>query len=289
MALNNQEAKILVGTKDAYITSTTSQSGTGTAVTSQTVNFVDVGIKLYVTPTVNRDGFVTMKIRPEISSSERTSITSEGQITQVPIVTTSEAETAVMVKDGVTIIIGGLKKEEKTKTVKKIPLVGDIPLLGSFFKSISNEVKKTELVILLTPHIMAGDSPFTDFSEIQPKEGLIASMVKGDIVTKKISAPTVKEEISPQERISNYYRDLGEKIQEFAGLHSPQDERGQVWLSFVVSAKGKLIREPEVINTTNPSLVPFAIKAVKEASPFPAFPEDLKKTEEALSINVTYE
>ncbi|MFH1355012.1 MAG: secretin N-terminal domain-containing protein, partial [Candidatus Omnitrophota bacterium] len=97
MALNNQEAKILVGTKDAYITSTTSLSGDNT-VTSQSVNFVDVGIKLFVTPTINSDGFVTMKIKPEVSSATRTDITSEGQITQIPIVTTSETETTVMIK-----------------------------------------------------------------------------------------------------------------------------------------------------------------------------------------------
>ncbi len=92
MVLNNQEAKIHVGTKEAYITSATSQTGE-TAITSQSVNFVDVGIKLFVTPSINRDGFVTMKIRPEISSAKRTDLTSEGKITQVPIVTTSESET----------------------------------------------------------------------------------------------------------------------------------------------------------------------------------------------------
>ncbi|MBU1125388.1 MAG: hypothetical protein KKC84_05140, partial [Candidatus Omnitrophica bacterium] len=140
MALNNQEAKILIGTKDAYITSTTSQAAGSTTVTSQQVNFVDVGIKLYVTPTINKDGFVTMKIKPEISSSTRTNITSEGQITQIPIVTTSESETTVMVKDGVTVIIGGLRKDQRTKTVRKVPILGDMPGVGFFFRSTSDEV-----------------------------------------------------------------------------------------------------------------------------------------------------
>jgi general secretion pathway protein D len=122
MALNNQEAKILVGTKEAYITSTTSQAGSGSTVTSQTVNFVDVGIKLFVTPTINRDDFVTIKIRPEISSATRTNITSEGQVTQIPIVTTSEAETTIMVKNGTTIMIAGLKKDKREKEVRKVPV-----------------------------------------------------------------------------------------------------------------------------------------------------------------------
>ncbi|MDD2703242.1 MAG: secretin N-terminal domain-containing protein, partial [Candidatus Omnitrophica bacterium] len=181
MALNNQDAKILVGTKDAYITSTTSLSGDST-VTSQSVNFVDVGIKLYVTPTINRDGFVTMKIKPEISSAQRTDLTSEGKITQVPIVTTSESETTVMVKDGVTILIGGLKKDQREKNVKKIPVLGDIPLLGFLFRSTSDEVSKTELVILLTPHLITGEASFISFSDVKPADGVILEMHDGQII-----------------------------------------------------------------------------------------------------------
>ncbi len=182
MALNNQDAKILVGTKDAYITSATSLSGDST-VTSQSVNFVDVGIKLYVTPTINREGFVTMKIKPEISSAQRTDITSEGKITQVPIVSTSESETTVMVKDGVTILIGGLKKDQREKTVKKIPVLGDIPLAGFFFRSTSDEVSRTELVILLTPHIVSGEVSLTGFSDPKPADGVVLDMYNGQIIT----------------------------------------------------------------------------------------------------------
>lgn len=156
MALNNQEAKILVGTKEAYITSSVSQSG-DSAVTAQTVNFVDTGIKLYVTPQINREGFVSMRIRPEISSAERQTLLSDGKETQIPIVTTSEAETTIMVKDGVTVVIGGLRKDEKVRVEKRVPFLGDIPLLGVFFRSLSNEVSKTDLVILLTPRIITGE------------------------------------------------------------------------------------------------------------------------------------
>ena len=169
MVLNNQEAKILVGTKEAYITSTVTQNS-GSAVTSQSVNFVDVGIKLYVTPTVNRDGFITMKIRPEISSSKRTDITSEGQVTQIPIVTTSESETTIMVKNNATIIIAGLKKDRKEKEVKKIPLLGDIPLLGFFFRNTRDEAIQTELVIFITPRIVTGEENIPYDSLTQDKD-----------------------------------------------------------------------------------------------------------------------
>ena len=291
MALNNQEAKILVGTKDAYITSTTSQAGEST-VTSQTVNFVDVGIKLYVTPTINRDGFVTMKIRPEISSAERTSITSEGKITQIPIVTTSETETTVMVKDGITIIIGGLKKDERYKTVKKIPLIGDVPLLGFFFRSTSDEIKKTELVILLTPHIVSGENAYTDFSEIKPTDGVVAKMEKGEVITEKVSSSEQEETLGALGALSisglDYYRLLTHKINQSAKLNSPEGKKGEVSFNFSVSCDGNLIEEPKVLSASDSSLIPFAIKAIKDSSPFPVFPEGLKKTKEIFRITLEY-
>lgn len=184
MALNNEEARILVGTKDAYITSNISQTGE-TAVTSQTVNFVDVGIKLFVTPRVNNKGRVTMKIRPEVSSAERVTLLSEGQETQIPIVTTSEAETTIMVQDGVTVIIGGLRQDSHDKTVKKIPLLGDIPLLGYFFRSTSDEVTQTELVILLIPYIVDGTSSYTEAAQIRPRDGIVVRMENGQIVKER--------------------------------------------------------------------------------------------------------
>lgn len=282
MALNNQEAKILVGTKDAYITSATSQSGE-TAITSQSVNFVDVGIKLFVTPTINRDGFITMKIKPEVSSATRTSITSEGTVTQIPIVTTSEAETTVMIKDGLTIIIGGLQKEEKTREVKKVPILGDIPLLGIPFRSVSDELNKTELVILLTPHIISGENSFTDFSEIKPKEGAVARMEKGEIILEK----TVNS--LTEDSLYKYYNLITNKVMALALLDKPANEKGEIKLAFILAKNGYLIDAPYVSETNNENLTPFAVRAIKNASPFPPFPESLKKDKETFMVNLSYE
>lgn len=153
-AINNQEAKILVGTKEAYVTQTVTQ-GTSTTTTASAVTFIDVGVQLYVTPTINRDGFVTMKIRPEVSSVQRTLTTAAGD--EIPIVETTAAETKVMVKDGYTIIIGGLIKNESSDTNDKVPLLGDVPLLGAAFRRQTKRSTKSELVVFLTPHIMTGD------------------------------------------------------------------------------------------------------------------------------------
>jgi type II secretory pathway component GspD/PulD (secretin) len=187
MVLNNQEAKILVGTKDAYITSSVTQT-TGTAVTADTVNFVESGIKMFVTPTVNRDGFVTMKIKPEVSSAEVKSLISQDKKTDVPIITSSEAETTVMVKDGVTIIIGGLRRDRKLETVKKVPILGDLPGLRYFFSSTSIQIDKADLIILLTPHVMSGENSYTAFSEIKPRNGAVVDMRNGEIIEEKITA-----------------------------------------------------------------------------------------------------
>jgi type II secretory pathway component GspD/PulD (secretin) len=283
MAINNQEAKILVGTKDAYITSSTSQQG-DTAITAQTVNFVDVGIKLYVTPTISPQGFVTMKIRPEISSAEREDLISGGETTQVPIVTTSESETTVVVKDGVSIIIAGLQKDSREKTVRKIPLVGDLPLVGFFFRSTSDDVNKTELVILLTPHIMSGETPFTDFNQARPNQGALVRMVNGQLITEHINdSPAQAVNAGP------YYKLIMDRARTAAFAQRPADQKGLVKLAFVLSKDGNLVGEPRIIQGDNAALSTFALQAVKNAAPFPAFPGYLNKNEETFKINLSYE
>lgn len=154
-AVNNKEAKILVGSTEPYVTTTTTTPASGPTTTAESVNFIEVGVKLFVTPTIHNDGFITMKIKPEVSSVTSNLTTSNNNT--IPIVETSEAETTVMVKDGVSVVIGGLIKEETIKSTKKVPLLGDIPLLGFAFRSQSDSVSKTEIVIFLTPKIMTGD------------------------------------------------------------------------------------------------------------------------------------
>ncbi len=153
--INNKEAKILVGSTQPYITSTTITPASGPTTTSEAVNFIEVGVKLYVTPVVHNDGYITMQIKPEVSSVTGTVKTSNNNT--IPVVETSQAETTVLIKDGVTIVIGGLMKDEKVKTVNKFPLLGDLPVLGFIFRNTDDSVKKTELVIFLTPHIITGD------------------------------------------------------------------------------------------------------------------------------------
>lgn len=156
---NNQEATILVGERQAYVTGTTSQSGEST-ITSDTVEFIDVGVKLKVVPTINRDGFITMKIKPEVSEVVDTLTTgSEDEPRSIiPIVSTSEAETTIKVKDGTTLFIAGLRKNEAIDRREGIPFLQRIPLLGALLSNRDNDNHVTEIIIFITPYIITGET-----------------------------------------------------------------------------------------------------------------------------------
>lgn len=156
---NNQEAKIHVGERQAYITSTTTTGSTGQNTVAESVTFIDVGIELSVTPTINDDGFITMKIKPQISSVKERLETASGNF--IPIVDTSEAETTVMVKDKTSIVIAGLRKDEWTTTDERVPYFANVPLLGSIFRSGSKKKERTEVIVLLTPHLTGGEKLIT--------------------------------------------------------------------------------------------------------------------------------
>ena len=150
--MDKEEARIMVGTREAYVTQTQSQGET--TVTSENVEFIDVGVKLNVTPWINEDGMITMHIKPEVSSVPRMLTTSLGS--EIPIVETSEAETRVKVKDGRMIVIGGLLKEEKRKDMTAVPWASRLPVVGGLFRSRADLRQNTELVFLITPHIITG-------------------------------------------------------------------------------------------------------------------------------------
>jgi len=171
IAIHNQEANIMVGTREAYVTQAVTQ-GTTTSTTADSVTFIDVGVKLHVTPLINDDGFITMKIRPEVSqvSSTLTTYNADGTIrTQVPIVSTTNADTTVVVKDGNTVIIGGLMENLELNSTERMPWFSDIPLLGNAFKKIHKSADKTELVVFLTPHIISGDQEKNDWDRKEIK------------------------------------------------------------------------------------------------------------------------
>ena len=164
---DKEDAMILVGAKEVYVTSEVTTTSGGTYHTTDNVQFVDVGVRLTVTPEINSEGYIRMKIRPEVSDTDATKtviLTNPDGSTRsiIPHVTTSEAETTLLVKDKTTIILGGLMKDTVTEYRDKVPFLGDLPLLGKFFSTQGKSKEKTELVILLTPHIIEGDKMTND-------------------------------------------------------------------------------------------------------------------------------
>jgi len=146
VVIDNQEANILVGSSEPYlITYIDSESKTQTEETK----FIDVGIKLNVTPRISKNGYVTLKIHPEVSSARRVA-----EVNNSLAVDTTQADTTVVVKDGKTIVLGGLIKDSESDVVSKVPLLGDIPLLGLFFRSKAKVTTKREIVVFITPHIL---------------------------------------------------------------------------------------------------------------------------------------
>ena len=114
---------------------------------SQQVQYVNVGVTLQIAPRVSEDGFVTSQIYGVVSS-----VTGFSQ--GYPTISQREAETSASVRDGETFVIGGLTQENSLTNKSKIPLLGDIPLLGALFTVERSTRSKTELYIVITPHIV---------------------------------------------------------------------------------------------------------------------------------------
>jgi general secretion pathway protein D len=154
LARNNQEAVIVVGQEIPLITDSriTDQNST-----INTVQYSEIGIILRVTPFITSEGMVEMIVAPEISTlTDQTipiSVTENGSVGS-PVIAKRSAETVVVTADGQTVVIGGLMENQKTEVVKKVPLLGDIPLLGAAFRRTTTEEEKKELLIFLTPEIV---------------------------------------------------------------------------------------------------------------------------------------
>lgn len=167
MALNNQEASILVGTKYPILATTTTGAGS-TAVSTVTLDYYqDIGIQLNVVPQVGANNSINMVIHPVISSVSRTLGTNE-----YPVMEIREAETRVMMRDGDTIVIGGLLKDILTKENIGIPFLNKIPGLGVIFGRETSKKSKVDLLIFLSARIVKdGDFTADEIAKLQHELG----------------------------------------------------------------------------------------------------------------------
>lgn len=174
---NYEKASINVGSDEPVATQATQTAVTGTAGLVQTIEYRKTGVILTVSPQITEGGMVAMTIRQEVSdkSTDRT----VGNALY-PSFTKREAETSIVARDKETIIIGGLMQEKNDSTRTGVPLLSRIPILGSLFSYTSKTYAKTELVILLTPSVLANpEQAATATDEFRKKVGGLKDLLKG--------------------------------------------------------------------------------------------------------------
>ena len=151
MALNRQRAQVLVGQRVAYLSTTSTDT-----TTTQTVQYLDTGVRLMFRPFISKDDSIRMELYPSVSSAQLRPVTSgkvPGQLL-VPDEFTNEISTNVKVADGQTLVLGGLFQEETRVTNSQVPFLGDIPILGAAFSGHDNDVTRREIIFLITPNIV---------------------------------------------------------------------------------------------------------------------------------------
>ena len=165
LARNNQPATITVGQQVPLITSVSYSGLNGTPINA--VSYQNVGVILTVTPFITADGLVEMIVAPQVSSIDTTTSIPISQGVNAPVIDIRSASTVAVTPDGQTVILGGLMQSSKAKNVTKIPLLGDIPMLGILFRRTVKSDAQTELMIFLTPHIIQAPSQLAALSAAQ--------------------------------------------------------------------------------------------------------------------------
>lgn len=150
MTLNRQSSRVLVGRKVGYLNTTSTDTAT-----TQSVEFLDTGTQLYFRPFVTNDGLIRMELKPAVSEAAIRSITDvTGAAVTIPDEITNELTTNVLVRDGQTVVLGGLFREKVESTRRQVPLLGDIPLIGQAFRGNQDDMNRNEIIFLITPTIL---------------------------------------------------------------------------------------------------------------------------------------
>ncbi|MEN8126311.1 MAG: hypothetical protein ABFR90_00735 [Planctomycetota bacterium] len=148
LALNKQAGKLIIGREDGYLDSTTqNQSGS----TTQSVAFLETGTILHFRPFIGRNGMIRLELQPEQSTGSVEELGGSA----LPNKEQTKVLTNVLVKDGQTVVLGGLFQEQTDLTRGQTPILGDVPVVGELFKNTADTSIRTELVVLLTPHIIS--------------------------------------------------------------------------------------------------------------------------------------
>lgn len=160
LAMEGYEAETVVGTRIGFkVTTTVNQ------VTSETIEFLETGIILKVTPSVDRSGRILLDIHPEVSAG---TVSDDG----IPSKSTTQVSTRMLVPDGKTVFMGGLIRRSSNNSREGVPLLGDLPMVGSLFSNDSKNVTTSEIVVLLTPNIVDFDQADVEVESLVKVEAL---------------------------------------------------------------------------------------------------------------------
>ncbi len=184
LASNNKEARIQVGSSQPILTNTYTTgvtTGTTTGVVEGTIEYKDIGIILVVTPRVSDGGLVTMEISVENSTLGTTAL---GTLPSIPFFNKRTAKTVLSIMEGQSIVIGGLIQDSKDVSKSGVPLLSKIPILGALFGYQSYDIGKTELILMMTPHVI------TDLNQSNAATREFREKVEG-----------LKQELEKQEKI----------------------------------------------------------------------------------------
>ncbi|HCO93660.1 MAG TPA: hypothetical protein DIU00_06885, partial [Phycisphaerales bacterium] len=166
---NHTTAKIIVGENRAFVTQSriTETVDLITPTVIKTFEYKDVGISLEITPHISQGGLVRLEIDSEFSKLIE-DVTSPS--TDTPTTAQRQAQTVVSMNSGSTIVIGGLIRDDKTNIVKKIPIVGDLPLVGGLFRFQKEQLEKTNLLMFITPYVVSSQEDMERITKVKRKE-----------------------------------------------------------------------------------------------------------------------
>lgn len=178
LTLNRQAARVLVGTRVGYLNTTTTETAT-----TQTVEFLDTGTQLHIRPFVSSDNLIRLEVKPQVSSASlRETTTQTGQAVTIPDEDTTELVTNLLVRDGQTVVLGGLFTESTSYTRRQVPFLGDVPFIGAAFKGQDDTIVRSEIIFMITPSVvddavltLEGEraQDFVEHSRVGAREGLL--------------------------------------------------------------------------------------------------------------------
>ena len=220
LASDNKQAQINVGQSVPFVTRVqTTESGN----TINTIQYQDIGILLNVTPHINPEGYVNMDIAPEISGFADSTV-NVGENIQASVFTNRSAQTTVAIQDGQTIVIGGLMTNEDRKTVREVPVLSKIPLLGPLlFKRTETSKVKTDLLIIITPKVVRSPEAAARLSSEERERSSVSTERKTEEQMRSIQ--TASERFGPNPSLPPAEPQAGEDASPGKSANAPSGNK----------------------------------------------------------------